>query len=115
MIGKRESPVQLGECIGSPAIAASSRVGTPCVAIDAARQCRQAHGDGVLGEAHDAKAAFAGHAFVTFAVKQRDDLQVAALGIGMGGALRQRDLELVAAVAFDEHPRSVPSRSAPCA
>ena len=40
---------------------------------------------------------------ITLAVVQRDHLQVAALGIGMRGALRERDLELVAAVALHEH------------
>ena len=39
------------------------------------------------------KLPLAGNAFIAFAVVQRDHLQVAALRIGMSGALRERDLE----------------------
>ncbi len=70
----------------------------------AGRQHRQPHRDGVLGEAHDAKAPFARNAFEAFAVVQRDHLQIAALRVGVRGALRQRDLEMPAPVALDEHP-----------
>jgi hypothetical protein len=69
----------------------------------AVRQRRQPHGNGVLGEAHDAEFAFAGYALVTLTVIQRDDLQIAAFGIGMGRPLRQRDLHLAAAGALHEH------------
>ena len=70
---------------------------------DAARHRRQPHRDGVLGEAHDAEVPFAGNAFITFAVEQRDHLDVAAFRIGMSGALRERDLEHVAARPLHEH------------
>ena len=97
--------MELGRCCGS-GDCSSVRVGTPSSATAPADSGRQAHRDGVLGESHDAEAPLAGDALEAFAVEERDHLQIAVLGIGVGGALRQRDFEMVATVALHEHPAS---------